>query len=81
VRRRFTNVSILRLTANRFIPIKSDRNHNDVFSQIRDSGEGIDPRQEEHIVESFFSAKPEGVGIGLSIKRSVVVRQWRPFVG
>jgi hypothetical protein len=42
-----------------------------VFSQIRDAGEGIDPRQDEHIVESFFTAKPEGVGMGLLIKRSV----------
>jgi PAS domain S-box-containing protein len=54
--------------------IKSGRNHNrnEVLIQIQDSGEGLDPQQAKHIFEPFFTTKPEGVGMGLSISRSIV---------
>jgi PAS domain S-box-containing protein len=52
--------------------IKSARNHNAVLIQVQDSGEGLDPQQAEHIFEPFFTTKPEGIGMGLSISRSIV---------
>jgi PAS domain S-box-containing protein len=52
--------------------IKSSRDQNEVLIQIRDSGDGIDLRQQEHIFEPFFTTKSEGVGLGLSISRSIV---------
>jgi len=52
--------------------IKSARNHSEVLIQIQDSGEGLDPQQREHIFEPFFTTKPEGIGMGLSISRSIV---------
>jgi len=52
--------------------IKSARNHNEVLIQVQDSGEGLDPQQAEHIFQPFFTTKPEGIGMGLSISRSIV---------
>jgi C4-dicarboxylate-specific signal transduction histidine kinase len=39
---------------------------------IRDTGVGLDSRQLEHIFEAFFTTKAEGVGMGLSISRSII---------
>jgi PAS domain S-box-containing protein len=52
--------------------IKSGRKHNEVLIQVQDSGEGLNPEQTEHIFEPFFTTKPEGIGMGLSISRSIV---------
>ena len=52
--------------------IKSARNHNEVSIQVQDSGTGLDPERAEHIFEPFFTTKPEGIGMGLSISRSIV---------
>ena len=43
-----------------------------VLLSIEDSGTGIDPNQLNRIFESFFTSKSEGMGIGLSICRSIV---------
>jgi len=52
--------------------IKSARNHKGVLIQVQDSGEGLDPLQAEQIFEPFFTTKPEGIGMGLSISRSIL---------
>jgi PAS domain S-box-containing protein len=52
--------------------IKSARDHDQVSVQVKDSGTGFDPQQAEHIFEPFFTTKPEGIGMGLSISRSIV---------
>ena len=52
--------------------IKSGRKHNEVLIQVQDSGKGLNPEQAEHIFEPFFTTKPEGIGMGLSISRSIV---------
>lgn len=39
---------------------------------IADSGIGLPPKSVEQIFESFFSTKPDGMGIGLSICRSII---------
>lgn len=39
---------------------------------VRDSGSGIDPAAIRHIFEPFFSTKPNGMGMGLAIARSIV---------
>ena len=52
--------------------IRSTANSNHVLIQVQDSGEGLNPQQVEHIFEPFFTSKPEGIGMGLSISRSIV---------
>jgi PAS domain S-box-containing protein len=56
----------------RELAIKSSRDHDEVSIQVKDSGSGFDSQQAEHIFEPFFTTKPEGIGMGLSISRSIV---------
>ena len=46
-------------------------NHT-VQLELRDSGPGIVPEVMAHIFEPFFTTKPNGMGMGLSIVRSIV---------
>lgn len=39
---------------------------------VTDSGNGLDPEVEEKLYETFFSTKPQGMGMGLSLCRSIV---------
>jgi PAS domain S-box-containing protein len=43
-----------------------------VLVEVRDCGRGIDREQAERIFEAFFSTKPAGLGMGLSVSRSIV---------
>jgi signal transduction histidine kinase len=40
---------------------------------IADSGPGIDQQDEKQIFEPYYSTKPAGMGIGLTICQSIVV--------
>jgi signal transduction histidine kinase len=42
---------------------------------IRDSGVGVEPSELESIFEPFVSTKPQGLGMGLAISRSIVEAQ------
>jgi len=52
--------------------IKSARHPDGVLVQIHDSGKGVDPERANHIFEPFFTTKPQGIGMGLSVSRSIV---------
>ena len=43
-----------------------------VVVAVRDSGVGLDPKSSERIFEAFYTTKPAGMGMGLSISRSIV---------
>jgi PAS domain S-box-containing protein len=43
-----------------------------VLVAVRDAGIGLDPQQVERIFDSFYTTKPKGMGLGLSISRSIV---------
>ena len=43
-----------------------------VSIEVRDSGTGLDPEHAPHLFEPFYTTKAEGLGIGLSISRSIV---------
>jgi signal transduction histidine kinase len=44
----------------------------DVLVVVRDSGPGLDPADLEHVFDSFYTTKPSGLGMGLSICRSII---------
>jgi C4-dicarboxylate-specific signal transduction histidine kinase len=45
---------------------------NDVLVAVRDSGPGVDPEHIERVFDAFYTTKPTGVGMGLSICRSII---------
>jgi PAS domain S-box-containing protein len=46
---------------------------SDVLVAVRDSGPGIDPERRERVFDAFYTTKPSGLGMGLSICRSIIV--------
>ncbi len=53
------------------VSTRTDAGHH-VLLEVRDSGSGIDPKNAGRIFEAFFTTKPGGMGIGLSICRSII---------
>ena len=45
---------------------------NCVLLSVEDSGTGIDRKDMDHIFDSFFTTKSKGMGMGLSICRSII---------
>jgi C4-dicarboxylate-specific signal transduction histidine kinase len=43
-----------------------------VLVSVADTGPGIDPQQTAQLFAPFFTTKPEGLGMGLSISRSII---------
>jgi signal transduction histidine kinase len=43
-----------------------------VLVAVRDSGPGLAPATLERLFESFYTTKPNGLGLGLSISRSII---------
>jgi signal transduction histidine kinase len=43
-----------------------------VHVAVRDSGGGVDPMHAGRMFDAFYSTKPEGLGMGLSISRTIV---------
>lgn len=64
------------MTANgpneRQVVIATSLNGNKVEISVEDTGEGIAQENIERVFEAFFTSKPNGVGIGLAISRSIV---------
>jgi len=53
--------------------ISSEQSQADrVFVAVRDSGPGIDPEHLERVFEAFYTTKSRGIGMGLSICRSII---------
>jgi signal transduction histidine kinase len=43
-----------------------------VLVEVGDSGPGLDPASLDHLFASFYTTKPDGMGMGLAISRSIV---------
>jgi len=53
------------------ITITTARDGNRVRVTVHDSGPGLDVAQAQRVFENFFTSKPNGLGLGLSICRSL----------
>jgi C4-dicarboxylate-specific signal transduction histidine kinase len=57
----------------RLLEVRSQiSNSGDVLVTVRDSGVGITQKDEKRIFEAFFTTKPQGMGMGLSISHSII---------
>lgn len=56
----------------RLVRVRSQQTPRGIRIDVDDSGAGISPAQADRIFEPFFSTKPSGLGVGLSISRSIV---------
>jgi signal transduction histidine kinase len=45
---------------------------NSVLVAARDTGPGIDPEDVKRVFDAFYTTKSSGVGMGLSIRRSII---------
>ena len=56
----------------RMLTILSRNGADSVFVEVRDSGTGLASGEAARVFDPFFSTKPGGLGIGLSVTRSIV---------
>ena len=54
------------------LTVRSERLDEWVLISVQDSGTGIAPEQAERMFEAFYTTKPDGIGLGLSISRSII---------
>ena len=57
----------------RVLTLRTSRAEDYVQISVSDTGCGIPPGREEKIFEPYHSTKPQGLGVGLSLSRSIVV--------
>jgi signal transduction histidine kinase len=53
------------------ISAKADAS-NGVLVTVRDTGPGLCPNDADRLFEAFYTTKPMGMGMGLSISRSII---------
>ena len=58
--------------APRELLISTEQDHTGVVVAVQDSGPGVPPEHLERVFNSFYTTKPSGTGMGLSICRSIV---------
>jgi C4-dicarboxylate-specific signal transduction histidine kinase len=58
--------------ASRELLITTRHDVGGVLVTVRDSGPGVSPESFEHLFDAFYTTKPDGMGMGLSICRSIV---------
>jgi PAS domain S-box-containing protein len=56
----------------RELSISTKQDHTGALVAVRDSGPGIDSTQLERVFQAFYTTKSSGVGMGLSICRSII---------
>jgi PAS domain S-box-containing protein len=54
------------------LSVRSEHLEEWVVISVQDSGTGINPEHAERLFDAFFTTKPNGIGLGLSICRSIV---------
>jgi PAS domain S-box-containing protein len=59
-------------TGSRDLSISSEQDAKGVLVAVRDTGPGVDPAHLERVFQAFYTTKSSGVGMGLSICRSII---------
>ena len=52
----------------------TQRRDGDVVVAVQDAGVGFEPSSVDQLFNAFFTTKPDGRGMGLSISRSIIER-------
>jgi signal transduction histidine kinase len=50
----------------------ADAEWSHVLIAVRDSGPGLDPKGLDRLFDAFYTTKPQGLGMGLAISRSII---------
>ena len=59
----------------RQLQIKTVRDTDDqVRLTVQDAGVGLDPQAMDRLFQAFYTTKNDGMGIGLSVSRSIIER-------
>lgn len=56
----------------RELSVMSDQESENVRIAVSDSGEGLDAANLERVFDAFFTTKPDGMGMGLAISRTII---------
>jgi PAS domain S-box-containing protein len=70
----FTAMSNPEHVARHLIVRTNSIDESNVLIQVQDSGTGITPHQLERIFDPYITSKPDGLGMGLSICRTIIER-------
>jgi C4-dicarboxylate-specific signal transduction histidine kinase len=61
----------------RRLVIRTEREDGDrVRVSVRDAGVGVDPQSMSKVLDAFYTTKSDGMGIGLSVSRSIIERHF-----
>jgi signal transduction histidine kinase len=58
--------------ANELVLKATRDSRNTITVSVADSGVGLHQEAMQHMFDAFFTTKPEGMGMGLSISRSII---------
>lgn len=57
----------------RVLAVRSSQDESDnLIIAVRDTGNGIEPENVERLFDAFFTTKPDGMGMGLAISRTII---------
>jgi signal transduction histidine kinase len=68
-----------RLSAPKSLALQPPPNAERAYAlvSVADSGPGLDLDNMDRLFDAFYTTKPQGLGMGLSISRSIIGAQWR----